>query len=106
MKIIAFFRPKPGFGPDDFSPFLVDEEIWAWKQYAAGNIRDLNSAPTFGGIICLLEFSSVDEAMAEMRDIPLFKQGMIDLEMHELHPFTNWSVLFDKDVQARLSAIV
>ncbi len=103
MKIIAFFRPKPGFGPDDFAPFLVDEEIWAWKQFAAGHIRELNNAPTFGGVICLLEFDSVNEAMAEMRSIPLFKEGMLDLELHELHPFTNWTVLFDAGVQDRLS---
>ena len=102
MRIIAFFRPKSGFGPDDFAPHLVDEEIWSWNQFAAGHIRELNSAPTFGGMICLLEFDSVDEAMAETHNIPLFKEGMLDLELHELHPFTNWAILFDAEVRARL----
>ncbi|MGI8741698.1 MAG: hypothetical protein ACR2NN_03840 [Bryobacteraceae bacterium] len=77
--------------------------FWGPLHYAAGTIREPNTAPSFGGMIGTLEFGSVDEAMAEMRNLPLFKEGMIDLELHELHPFTNWTVLFDSAVQAQLT---
>lgn len=102
MKIIGFFRLRDGYGADDIAPFLVEEELWAWNRYMSGAIRELNVAPSLGGVVCMLEAESLDAAKQQMADLPLAKRGMVEVELHELKPFQFWATLFAESVRKTL----
>jgi DNA topoisomerase VI subunit B len=92
MKILALAREK---NKGDYAPFLVDETLKVWDLYLKEFIREIYFTEERNAVL-LLECKDKAEAQHLLNQLPLVKQNLIIFEVYELHPYTGYSILFDK----------
>ena len=75
----------------------ANEELRAlWKLYRGGFVREMYS-PGGPGAILILEAGSLDAAREQLRSLPLLANGIMELELSEMHPFGALAMLFAED---------
>lgn len=94
MKILVIWRVKPGADIEALQKLLIDEERWAWRSYLNGGLREHYESDMPAAAVSVLEADSVEDAIAQHKDLPLMKAGFIEGEFLPLRPFKNWDVLF------------
>lgn len=94
MQILAIidFAVEAGAGPS--ADELASELQESWKLLAAGVLRQAYATAQRSRVIFLLEARNVEDGREELMKLPLVARGMFRLELIELRPFTNWSLLF------------
>jgi hypothetical protein len=92
MKILALARE---ISKGDYAPFLVDETLKVWDLYLKETIREIYFTEERNAVL-LLECKDKSEAEQLLNQLPLVKQKLISFEIYELHPYTGYSILFEK----------
>jgi hypothetical protein len=64
-----------------------------WELYGRGVVREMYS-PGNPGAVLVLEARSAEEAARELSVLPLLADGIMVLEVTELHPFAGLELLF------------
>ena len=94
MKLLAIMRPRPGTDIAESVARHAEAELRkAWELYRAGVVRELY-APAGPGAVLILEATSADEGREALSQLPLLANGIVELELIELRPFTALQTLF------------
>ncbi len=94
MKLLAILRPCDGTNAQSAVMKHASEELRAlWDLYRSGDVREMYS-PGGPGAILVLESDSVKAAAEQLANLPLLANGIMSLELIELHPFGAMQMLF------------
>jgi hypothetical protein len=94
MKILAIVDVVPGADVAAMRARLHEELRASWKLFTADTLREAYATASPTRVVFVLEAESVAEANAEMDRMPLIAAQLLRVELVELRPFTNWSLLF------------
>lgn len=94
MKILAIIEVKPGADMDRLRKELPQELQGSWKLFAGDVLREAYATASPGRVVFVLEAKDVAAAEDHLRGLPLVAAGMLRVELMELRPFVNWSMLF------------
>ena len=94
MKILAIIDVAPGASMESIRAEIKNEIMGSWKLFSSGVLREAYSTATPSRVVFILEADDVARARAHLCDLPLVTAGLLSLELVELRPFTNWSMLF------------
>jgi len=96
MKTLAIISVAPGAETATIRQHLADELRGSWEMFANGTLREAYATENPGRVVFILETASLDDARTLLGDLPLVRAGCFSLELLELRPFVNWSLLFSK----------
>ena len=96
MKILATLTLKAEAPPEAVRPRLVDELRGSWALYSKDVLREMYATDRPTRVVFILEAESGPSAAALLAELPLVAAGMFQVDVIELHPFVNWSLLFSK----------
>jgi hypothetical protein len=66
----------------------------SWRLFASGFLREAYATGAPTRVVFVLEAESSTAADTQLRKLPLVAQGRMLVELVELRPFVNWSMLF------------
>jgi hypothetical protein len=93
MKIIAIEKVILGVSPEDIKPYLVEETKKVWELYQQGIIREIYFTENNDAIL-ILEVKDTDEALENIKQLPLVQNNLIEFIIHEMHPYRGYARLF------------
>ena len=96
MKILALIDLTPGADLQKLRAGLADELRGSWELYTTGTLREVYATAVPTRVVFVLEAPGVDDARAQLARLPLVSAGLMQIELIELKPFANWSLLFEK----------
>lgn len=94
MKVLAVVEVAPGARMEDVRARLAAELRESWALFASGVLREAYATASPGCVVFMLEAEDAGHAEMQLRKLPLVAEGLLRLELTELRPFTNWSLLF------------
>jgi len=94
MKIMALIDVARGADLVQVRAGLEGELRGSWKLYESGVLREAYTTATPTRVVFILEAGSLDEARGHLSKMPLVIAGLMHIDLLELKPFTNWSLLF------------
>ena len=94
MKILATIDVVAGADLAALRQKLADEVKGSWSLFTAGFLREAYATTTPTRVVFVLEAESRSEADEKLRALPLIAAGLVRVELTELRPFVNWSLLF------------
>ena len=94
MKILAIIDVAPGSNLTELRAHLASELKGSWDLFASGILREAYATASPTRVVFVLEADSAAEAHAHLAPLPLVAAGLMHIELVELRPFVNWSVLF------------
>jgi hypothetical protein len=86
MKILIICRPGPGVTPAEVLPH-IPEETAALRQLRAASQLDEAFRPSGPGAVLILDSPNPCAARRITETLPLYRAGLIQTELIELHPF-------------------
>jgi hypothetical protein len=96
MKILAIVDLVAGVEVDSMRNDIASEVKESWALFASGVLREAYATATGTRVVFVLEAEDVPRANAHLGKLPLVSAGLFHLELTELRPFTNWSMLFKR----------
>jgi muconolactone delta-isomerase len=88
MKFLAITRRRiESFGEAEMAEALILEAEAARNAYARGDIRELYSRGDVPGAVLVLEAEDVEGAWRLIEALPMFQNGMMDVEIIPLDPY-------------------
>ncbi len=96
MKILAIISVVPGAEIATIRQHLADELRGSWQMFVNGTLREAYATESPGRVVFVLETDGIGEARTLLGNLPLVQAGCFTLELLELRPFVNWSMLFSK----------
>lgn len=94
MRILAIMHPPEGTDVRTAVMEHAEEEMRSlWGLYLSGLVREMYS-PGGPGAVLILEANSLDDARMGLAGLPLLSNGIMTLELTELHPFKALQMLF------------
>jgi len=94
MNILAILDVLPGAPMDSIRSKLANELKGSWALFAAGVLREAYATETPTRVVFVLEAEDAAHAEEHLRKLPLVAAGYLNIELVELRPFVNWSMLF------------
>jgi hypothetical protein len=94
MKILAVLDVLPGAPMEIVRANLANELKGSWALFASGVLREAYATATPTRVVFVLEAEDAAHAEEHLRKLPLVAAGHLNLELVELRPFVNWSMLF------------
>ncbi len=94
MKLLALIDVVPGADMGQVRARLEEELQGSWALYKSGVLREVYATPTPTRVVFVLEAASEEDARRHLEPMPLVVAGLFRIELIELRPFTNWSLLF------------
>ncbi len=94
MKILAILDVVAGADMRRVRDSLEEELRGSWDLYRTGILREAYSTAAPTRVVFILEVDDAQEAQRHFARMPLITAGLMQLELVELRPFTNWSMLF------------
>jgi hypothetical protein len=94
MKILAIIDLVSGTQMDTIRAELANEIKKSWALFAAGVVREAYATAVPTRVIFVLEAKDTADAQRHLRELPLVAAGHFSLQLIELRPFVNWSMLF------------
>ena len=94
MKILAIIDVAQDASMESIRAEIKNEIMGSWKLFSSGVLREAYSTATPGRVVFILEADDIARARAHLRELPLVAAGLLTLELMELRPFANWSMLF------------
>jgi hypothetical protein len=100
MKILVFARGRGSAPAEAFQPHITAEVQAVWDLYAQGVVREFYTrADQPGPAVLGVESATVEAAREALAGLPLVQQGLIDLDLVPLAPFTAIGRLFEASGQ-------
>jgi hypothetical protein len=87
MKVLVICQPRPGVTPAEMIPHLPAETAALPQLRAAGQLDEAFS-PGSPGAGLILDCPNTDAARRITETLPLYRAGLVDTEVIELHPST------------------
>jgi hypothetical protein len=75
---------------------LAKELTGSWSLFASDILREAYATAAPTRVVFVLEVPDVEHARQHLEGLPLVAAGLMQLELIELRPFVNWSMLFAK----------
>jgi hypothetical protein len=97
MKIMAIVDLARDANMQKVRDEITREVQGSWKLFSSGVLREAYATGAPTRVVFVLEAESVAEADAHLRQLPMVAQGLMQVELIELRPFVNWSMLFAKE---------
>lgn len=94
MQVLVIARVKSKIPLEQILPFVSAEADRAWKFYASEQIRQMYYIADMSGAVMLWEGESVESVSQEAQKLPMFKEGILELEILPLKPYTGYASLF------------
>jgi hypothetical protein len=94
MKILATLSLQPDAPLEKVRPRLAEELRGSWALYAKDQLREVYATDRPTRVVFILEAASGSAAAALLAELPLVAAGLFQVDVIELHPFVNWSLLF------------
>jgi hypothetical protein len=94
MKILALVTLKSGASLEQVRPHLLDELRGSWSLYRSGDLREVYATESPTQVVFVLEAETARAASLHLSALPLVAAGAFDVNLIELRPFVNWSMLF------------
>ena len=95
MKILAIIDVARGAPLDKVREELANEIRGAWHLLETGVLREAYATASPTRVVFVLEADGAAAALEHLRRLPLVGAGLVHVELVELKPFVNWSVLFE-----------
>jgi hypothetical protein len=96
MKLLAIMRPPPQTDVRAAIAQRAADELRAlWHLYRDGVVREMYS-PGGPGAVLVLETDSIASARSALEQLPLRADGVMTLDLIELHPFAAVEMLFQR----------
>ncbi len=96
MKILAIVDVVPGTDLTTLRAELPSEVRGTWSLFAQGIVREAYATARPTRVVFVLEAADAADAERKLGALPLLARGALEAEYVELHPFVNWSMLFEK----------
>lgn len=94
MQVLVIARVKSTILIEQVLPFVSMEADRAWKFYASEQIRQMYYIADMSGAVMLWEGEDVESVTQEAQKLPMFKEGILELEILPLKPYTGYASLF------------
>ncbi len=94
MKLLALIDVVPGADMGKVRAGLEEELRGSWELYRSGVLREVYATALPTRVVFVLEAGSEEDAQRHLARMPLVVAGLFRIELIELRPFTNWSLLF------------
>ena len=94
MKILALERECPDAQSEDFAPLLREEALALWRLMQEGVVREHYFDADRHTAVLMLEASNLEEAVDQLRTLPLVSKGLIEFELIPLAPYSGYERLF------------
>jgi hypothetical protein len=94
MKVLAILTLKPEAKLETIRAELAHEIRGSWTLYASGVLREAYATEVPSRVVFVLEADNAEAAKRHLAPLPLVAAGTFQMEIVELRPFANWSVLF------------
>src|SRR6202051_1247505 len=78
MRIIAYYRFRPGVPMERVTPYLTEEVSNVWRLWKAGIVRENYARADEPGVVIVFEVGDVAAARAYTDDFPLSKAGLLE----------------------------
>jgi hypothetical protein len=94
MKVLAMLTLVPKANLETVRVELADELRCSWALYSCGVLRELYATEDSTRVVFVMEADNAAAAKRLLAPLPLVAAGMFQMEVVELRPFVNWSMLF------------
>ena len=94
MKVLAIIDVAPGTSMDTLRAELANELRGSWKLFETGVLREAYATGTPTRVVFVLEAADTKAAQSHLDALPLIRAGSLHVDLVELRPFVNWSMLF------------
>jgi hypothetical protein len=94
VKILVLVTLKPDAPLEMVRAQLLEELHGSWSLYRSGILREVYATESAARIVFVMEAENAAAASANLAALPLVAAGLFDLQLMELRPFANWSILF------------
>ena len=94
MKILAILSLRPETPLDTVRAELAAELKGSWALYASGILREAYATEDRQKVVFIVEAADAAAARQLLAPLPMIAAGMFGIELVELRPFVNWSMLF------------
>jgi hypothetical protein len=94
MQFLVIARIAQGTSSDKVLPYIKPEAGQAWEFYASEQIRQMYYIADMSGAVMLWEGESVEAVTQEAQKLPMYKAGILDLDILPLKPYTGYASLF------------
>lgn len=94
MKALAIIDVAPGTSIDAMRTELAHELKVSWALFTSGILREAYATASPTRVVFVLEATDLAGAADHLRTLPLIAAGQFRVELIELRPFANWSLLF------------
>jgi hypothetical protein len=96
MKVLAIIDVAHGARLEKIREELASEIEGAWHLFETGVLREAYATASPTQVVFMLEADDAKAAHAHLHELPMVAAGLVQLELVELRPFVNWSVLFGR----------
>ena len=94
MKILAMVEVAEGADRTRLRADLATELEGSWALFAAGVLREAYATEEPGRVVFVLDTPDREAAARALDSLPRVAAGLFRVELVELRPFVNWSLLF------------
>jgi hypothetical protein len=96
MKFLAIVDVAEGAPLERVRAELISELRASWALFATDVLREAYATASPARVVLVLEARDKAPAEASLRTLPLVAAGLFRVELIELRPFVNWSLLFGR----------
>lgn len=94
MKILAILTLLPEALLETVRAELANELKGSWALYTSDVLREVYSTEDPKRVVFIVEAADAVVAKQVLAPLPMIAAGMFRMELMELRPFVNWSLLF------------
>jgi hypothetical protein len=94
MKILAIIDVVTGANLEELRSELPNELRGSWELFSQGVLREAYATASPGRVVFVLEAEDHADAQKQLDSLPLVGKKILRVELVELRPFVNWSMLF------------
>jgi len=94
MKVLAIIDVAHGAPVESVRAELATELRGSWMLFETGILREAYATTSPTRVVFVLEADDSATALEHLHKLPLVAAGHLHVELVELRPFVNWSVLF------------
>jgi hypothetical protein len=94
LKVLAIIEVAAEARPDHLRAGLIEELKASWDLFAAGALREAYATEAATRVVFVLEAFDAEDARRILGALPLIADGTFRVDLIELRPFRNWSLLF------------
>jgi hypothetical protein len=97
IKVLAILTLKANVSLESVRAELANEIRGSWGLFASGVLREAYATEIPSRVVFVIEADDLAAAERQLVPLPLIAAGLFNVELMELRPFVNWSMLFARE---------